>query len=170
MPGRYANKTNVSTTQSRAEIQDTLKRYGATGFREGWNDVEDGRRVEQIDFVSSGKLVRFTLVTPAVHDREFRMTRHKKPRKASDRERDQMWQQTVRQRWRALALCVKAKLEAVEVGISTFEEEFLANIVDPKTGRTMSQDVLPQIDNLYKNIGGPVRLPGLPDFTDGKTA
>jgi hypothetical protein len=34
-----------------------------------------------------------------------------------------------RQRWRALVLVIKAKLEAVEAGISTLESEFLANIV-----------------------------------------
>jgi hypothetical protein len=39
------------------------------------------------------------------------------------------WEQAVRQRWRALVLVIKAKLEAVESGITSFEDEFLAHTV-----------------------------------------
>lgn len=39
------------------------------------------------------------------------------------------WEQACRQAWRALALVIKAKLEAVDAGIVTFEEEFMAQIV-----------------------------------------
>ncbi len=48
------------------------------------------------------------------------------------------WDQACRQRWRALALLVKAKLEAVESGIVSFEEEFLAHVVLPD-GSTVYQ-------------------------------
>ena len=41
-----------------------------------------------------------------------------------------------RQRWRALNLAIKAKLEAVESGIVTFDQEFLAHIVGP-SGQTV---------------------------------
>lgn len=53
------------------------------------------------------------------------------------------YEQAGRQRWRALALVIKAKLEAVGTGIVTFEEEFLAHIVLP-SGRTVTQDVTPR--------------------------
>jgi hypothetical protein len=49
-----------------------------------------------------------------------------------------------RQRWRAVVLVVKAKLEAVESGISTLEAEFLANIVT-ESGRTIGEVVLPRL-------------------------
>jgi hypothetical protein len=39
---------------------------------------------------------------------------------------------------------VKAKFEAVESGISAFEEEFLANVVVPG-GKTVGQTVIPQL-------------------------
>ena len=42
--------------------------------------------------------------------------------------------QACRQRWRALLLIIRAKLEAVESGITTLESEFLANIVLPDGG------------------------------------
>ena len=41
-------------------------------------------------------------------------------------------EQERRRLWRALLLNIKAKLEAVESGISVFDEEFMAHIVLPK--------------------------------------
>lgn len=58
-------------------------------------------------------------------------------------------EQAERQRWRALLLVLKAKLEAVESGIAIFESEFLANIVIDRAGHTVG-DVLPeQIATIY---------------------
>jgi hypothetical protein len=54
------------------------------------------------------------------------------------------WEQACRSKWRALLLCVKAKLEAVEVGITTFEEEFLAHFVIGG-GRTFGQVAIPAL-------------------------
>lgn len=70
------------------------------------------------------------------------------------------WEQACRSRWRALLLSVKAKLESVEIGISEFEEEFLAHIVDPATGRTVGEDIVPQIAKRYEQNGAPVCLIG----------
>lgn len=64
------------------------------------------------------------------------------------------WEQGCRQRWRALALVIKAKLEAVESGITTFEEEFLAHIVMPD-GMTVGNHVRPTIQAWYS--GGQMR-------------
>jgi hypothetical protein len=49
-----------------------------------------------------------------------------------------------RQRWRALVLVLKAKLEAVASGISTLEAEFLANVV-MQDGRTIGAAILPRL-------------------------
>jgi len=59
-----------------------------------------------------------------------------------------------RRRWLALLLVIKAKLEAVESGIITFEEEFLAHVVMPD-GRTVLQHVQVPIERAY--IEGHVR-------------
>ena len=53
-------------------------------------------------------------------------------------------EQACRQRWRALALIVKAKLEAVEAGISSFELEFLPYPMLPNGG-TVGAWALPRI-------------------------
>lgn len=63
-----------------------------------------------------------------------------------------------RQRWRALALVIKAKLEAVEAGITEFEEEFLAHIVLPNGG-TVGQFMLPQVATAYETGQMPPLLP-----------
>ncbi len=52
----------------------------------------------------------------------------------------------------ALCLIIKAKLEYVESGHAIFEREFMANIVDPVTGKTMGEVVQPLIENRYQGI------------------
>jgi hypothetical protein len=59
-----------------------------------------------------------------------------------------------RQQWRALLLCIKAKLEAVASGIETFEEAFLAHVVMPD-GRTVYEHTAPRIEQIAK--GGELR-------------
>lgn len=61
---RYAAQTNVSVEKSRAEVEETVRRYGADGYRHGWGD-RDGKRIEQIEFSASNRHVRFTLVMPS---------------------------------------------------------------------------------------------------------
>jgi hypothetical protein len=52
-----------------------------------------------------------------------------------------------RQRWRALYLVVRAKLEAVEAGIAIFEEEFMAFIVVPGKNQTLGEILLPRLSD-----------------------
>jgi hypothetical protein len=64
-----------------------------------------------------------------------------------------------RQRWRALLLCIKAKLESVASNIETFEEAFLAHVVMPDN-RTVYKHTAPRIAQIAK--GGELQplLPG----------
>lgn len=57
--------------------------------------------------------------------------------------------QEVRALWRGLALLVKAKLAAVEAGISEFEVEFLPHTILPD-GSTVAEQVLPTIEAAYR--------------------
>ena len=68
------------------------------------------------------------------------------------------WEKACRQRWRALLLVVKAKLEAVDVGITSFDEEFLAFTVLPD-GSTAGDWMLPQIESAYDVGEMPKMLP-----------
>lgn len=140
MSTRYAATTEVPSDRSRAEIEKILTRYGATAFSYGW---EQGRAA--IAFVMDGRQIRFILPLPDRDDPEF--THHSRGARTATAA-EAAYEQAVRQRWRALALVVKAKLEAVESGIFTFEEEFLAHTVLP-SGRTVADDLLPRIATAY---------------------
>ena len=108
--GRYAKDTEVSSAKSRTEIERVLERYGATGFLYGW--IEESAVVA---FQMAERHVKFVLPMPPRED--FRFT----PERQSERSEDQIsreFDKAVRQRWRALLLVIKAKLEAVECGIT----------------------------------------------------
>jgi len=59
------------------------------------------------------------------------------------------WEQGCRQRWRALCLAIKAKLETVESGISHFEDEFLSQIVDAIAKKTVGELIRPELEQCY---------------------
>jgi hypothetical protein len=61
-------------------------------------------------------------------------------------------------------LAVKAKLEVVESGISTFEDEFMPHIVLP-SGQTVSEWMGPQITAAYLSGLMPPMLPYMPEAT-----
>lgn len=155
---RYASNTDVTVDKSRAEIERILDRYGANGYSYKRAEI-DGQRIEQIDFTTESRHVRFLLKMPSRS--EFSRT-PSRGQKRSEKATEKAWEQACRQRWRALALVVKAKLEAVECGISEFDREFFAQIVNPSTNRTVYEEVLPSLNERYAGIGGPVRVLGLP--------
>lgn len=132
----YAAETEVPVERSRAQIEAMLRHRGCEGYASAWS--KDGDRIE---FAWKGLRIRFTL--PAVDGEKYRHDAQGRER------RQQIWDNAVRQadrvRWRGLYLVVKAKLEAVESGISVFEEEFMAFIVDPATDRTIGDVLLPRI-------------------------
>ena len=142
---RYAQKTSVPVERSRAEIENILARYGAKQFMYGWND--DGAMIAFVVEAEGGnhRQVRFQLPLPSRDDRAF--THHSRGRRSAT-EAERQWEQACRQRWRALTLVVKAKLEAVESGIATFEDEFLAYIMLPD-GSTVSDLIGPQLALAY---------------------
>ncbi len=153
----YAKDTNVPVEKSKAEIEGILRRYGADRFMSGW-----GPKCASIQFVVQGRHVKFLLPLPDQNDAQFRTTPERK-RVRSPEQQHEAWEQACRQRWRALALSIKAKLEAVSVGITTFEEEFLAHIVLPD-GQTVGNWMSPQIEASYKNGGMPQMLLGSGDL------
>jgi hypothetical protein len=137
---RYASSTSVSTEKSKGEIERTIKRYGAAGHM--FAEKPDAALIE---FQMSGKRIRFILPLP---DRNAFARDGRGARRSTDRQLI-AWEQACRQRWRALALVIKAKLEAVESKITTLEQEFMAHIVLPG-GQTVGQAWLPKVDEAYK--------------------
>lgn len=142
---KYAAKTEVSEEKSRSEIESILRRYGADAFSYGW---EENRAV--IAFRAHNRHIRFEVSMPARDDESITtyLDRHGYKQFRTDSAAETHYYQARRQRWRALALVVKAKLEAVEAGISEFENEFLGHIVMPD-GRTVAEHILPKIEAAY---------------------
>ncbi|MFZ5667985.1 MAG: hypothetical protein ACOY4K_00685 [Pseudomonadota bacterium] len=146
---RYAADTSVSTEKSRMEIEQTLRRYKADAFAYA---TEAGRAT--IGFRIAGRYVRFMLNLPDPGDREF--THHSRGLRTAEAA-EKAWEQACRQRWRALALVIKAKLEAVAAGITTIEDEFLAHTMLPD-GSTVGQWMKPQVDEAYRIGAMPTQL------------
>ena len=139
----YAAQTEVSSEKSRAEIERTLARYGADGFMYGWQGSQ-----AVVAFTMNDRSIKFILPLPDRSSRAF--THHSRGQRTPDAARE-AWEQACRQRWRALALCIKAKLEAVECKITSFDSEFLAHFVT-NDGRTVGEHIIPQLN---ENAGPP---------------
>jgi hypothetical protein len=154
---RYAAKTEVSATNSRGEIERIISRYGADQFFYGWDGSD-----AVIGFRISGKMVRFKLALPDKNSTEFTRSPGRRQVRSVEAS-EKAFEQATRQRWRALALVVKAKLEAIESGISTIEQEFLAWIVLPNN-LTVSEFIAPQIEEAYQSG----KMPGLLSFSGAK--
>lgn len=154
MPGEYASKTDVPTSRSLDEIKRTLIRFGADA--ETFAYAEQGRRVG-IQFAVGRKQVRMMMVLP---DRaSFERDSRGKLRVATAVNRDH--DQACRQRWRTLAAGIKAKLAMIDDGISTFEREFLADIILP-SGETVGERIAPSLDEAVESGVIPELVPGLP--------
>jgi hypothetical protein len=155
MTRRFAEGTSVSVEKSRAEIETLLGRYGADAF--GYSMSADQAIIQ---FEAKGRRIRFVLRLPKKDDKKFTMsTRGIRTSMAAYA----AWEQACRQSWRALALVIKAKLEAVTAGISEFEDEFLSQIVLPD-GSTVGSWTRPQIAVAYSRGEMP---PLLPDYSQG---
>src|SRR3972149_8623439 len=122
--GKYAEKTRGPESQTRAEIEKTLMRYGATGFMYGWHEKKAVIALEM-----ESRRIKFLLPLPDIESDDIKLT--SKGWEKSESEKQLSLAQATRQRWRALLLCIKAKLESVESGIETFEEAFMPHIVLP---------------------------------------
>lgn len=128
----YAQGTKVDIMQTRQEIERTLERYGATSF--SWH-VE--AKKASLQFGIDKRFVRFNLPLPEPGNAKQGRLR--------------------RERWRALLLVIKAKLESVHSGIETIDESFLAQMVMPDQ-TTYGAWALPEIALAYKEGKMPPRL------------
>lgn len=149
MPGLYATETNITPAKSRADIEHVLTRYGATAFAY----VSQGESAI-IGFELKGRRFRFDVEMPPKVEFETTATGKSRP----DHKVQSAWEQGCRSRWRALFLVVKAKLEAVESGIVSFEDEFLAYTLLPD-GRTMQQWVREELNPALERGRPPPLIP-----------
>lgn len=150
----FAENTSVPVERSKAEIEGMLSRYGADQFVSGWSDNE-----ARIQFRAKSRYVRFILTLPNRSEKRFTQDPRSSWRKRADGAAQKAYDQEIRRLWRALALVVKAKLEAVQSGITSFEDEFMAQIIMPD-GKTVSEHARPMIAQAYEQGKVTALLPG----------
>lgn len=106
---KYAKNTTVSADRSKAEIERTLDRYGVDKFMYCRSPAGAG-----IAFSCKGRTIKLNVPLPKRD--EFR------PNKTGEL----AWEKECRRLWRVLLLSIKADLEAIESGLKTFEDVYLA--------------------------------------------
>lgn len=141
---RYASKTSVSTEKSEQEIRRLLQKYGATRFASGWEPESAFVQFQLKDSSLVERQVHFVIPLPKRDEKRFTHGGHYGRTKRTPQSAEAAWEQACRQSWRALLLVLKAKLEAVESKIATFEREFLAHIV-MADGRTIGDILVPRL-------------------------
>lgn len=151
----FAEHSPVPVERTRAEIEKLIGQAGATAFL----SATDGASAT-IGFHVHRRSVRFRMPLPQKTDPEFVYVDPERARKLIAKEGPNgnvRWErklasgvaekrlaQATRSRWRALLLTIKAKLSAVESGVETFEEAFLAHVVG-EDGRTIGEVMIPTL-------------------------
>lgn len=156
----YAEKTTISISRTKADIEDLIQKAGAEQFISGYKD-----NMSIIGFTLANRQIRFILPLPEKTDNEFLYTPGRRTKRSSEQVHA-AWEQACRSKWCSLYLIIKAKLEAVESGISTVEHEFFYDIVLPN-GQTLGEYIAPQLELSYFNGDMPPLLPLLNDNKNG---
>ena len=139
----YAKYTEVPVSKTRGEIELLLERAKAKQYGTA---VDYDTLTARVQFKLHDRIVRFTVALPD-------------KRKIGDGTR---FARAERQRWRALLLVLKAKLESVESQIETFESAFLSQIVMPND-KTVADLMVPIIAESYKGGRMPKGLGPAPE-------
>lgn len=148
----YASQTSVTVRSTQSQIRAILQRYGASGL----GIMEEGHKAAigfKLETPEGPRMVRIMLELPERDDPEFTTTATGRVR-AGDAA-FKAWEQACRSRWRALLLIIRAKLEAVDSGITTLEREFMPDVLLP-SGETIGEVVERQRPIL--DGGGSLRL------------
>lgn len=139
--GGYASGTTVSRANSVGEVERLVSKYGGNHFGYAYDAIK-GEGV--VVFGLGGRKIRLVVTVPPLND--FLTTETGRSRKEEVARKVQADEE--KRRWRSLALAVKAKLVAVEDGISTIQNEFLANILLP-SGNTVGDEIADNVESVY---------------------
>ena len=154
----YAKGTAVPVTRTKAELEQLLRDHGADAVLAGENFAAAQAFVA---FQLKGRNVRLDVPLPRRDDRAFthkRVNASTTKHKRSELEARRAWEQGCAERWRSVWLLVRAKLEAIELGHTTIDREFLHDMLvgDPRDGRTLG-DALARGE-----LDGVLTAPGVP--------
>lgn len=141
MTMKFAATTKVSVSGSRRDIDKLLTQFKASRI-----GVITELGAASVGFTIGDWSVLFKMNLPMRDETRFTHKNSYSRRLAATAEK--MWEQACRSCWRALLLTVKAKLVAVESGVETFEQAFLAHLVIPGShGVTVGEAHLPLLQH-----------------------
>ncbi|WP_437591528.1 hypothetical protein [Sorangium sp. So ce1000] len=134
--GQSFFSSRIPVEKSRIQIQELLQRYGADKF--GYMHDND-TNVTTIQFRCRSRLVRFSLELPREESFREEVRCYNGKRLLPDDAVKARYERALRARWRAIVTAVRSKLVLVEFNISSWEDAWLAETVDPETGKTVSE-------------------------------
>jgi hypothetical protein len=139
----YAVNTSVPVERTKAELGRLLTKHGATAHAVG----EDHEALlAYVLFGMGGRRVKLSVPLPRLAD--FQKAPKPYAMRPSNAQAQKRHEQACRARWRAVLLLTKAKLEAIELGLSTVEREFLADVLLP-SGRTIYEQIQSDVEKAY---------------------
>src|SRR2546423_10071061 len=113
----YGAGTRVEVHRSRYELERFLNKFGARDVVFVEADANAA-----IQFAMHGQYVQLALPLPDPEHARFTHTPSGRRRTVAAQER--AYEQALREHWRSLVIAMRGKLQSVESGISTFEQEF----------------------------------------------
>jgi hypothetical protein len=154
--------TTVPVEKSQGEVRKLLAAHGASRFAFGEETDSAGVRWAMVQFGHRGLMVRMRVPHKPVDERAIRSKTSRARTKTADDFRAELEEQEARRIWRVIAWNLKARLVAVEEGVETFAEAFLAHIIDPTSNRTIYEQLA---DTGAVELGRPIA--GLLEAPDG---
>lgn len=136
--------TSVSVDKSQAEIRKLLIDYGAARFLFG-EEERDGVRWAGIEFGHNGNVVRMSVPLKAPDERPLKAKAQRAHTKTYEQILNEAYEQEAKRVWRVLFWSLKSRMVAVEEQLETFEQAFLAHLVDPASGMTVWQALAPTV-------------------------
>ena len=133
--------TSVPVERSQGQIRKLLSGAGASRLAFAEERDDDGQRWAAVQFVVGLHAVRLRVPLKPVDEREVRAKLNRSRTKTIDEIRDVLYEQEERRIWRVLAWNLKARMVAVDEQVETFEEAFLAHLLDPQTNRTIFEQL-----------------------------
>jgi hypothetical protein len=156
--------TSVPVERSQGEIRKLLTGHGVERLGFGEERDETGQRWAAVSFSYSARSVRMRVPLKIVDEKTVLVKAQRARSKTRNEIRNVLYEQEERRIWRVLAWNLKARLVAVQEDVETFEEAFLAHLVNPATNRTIYQELSEE-----GTVALPIPLLALPERT-GDTA
>lgn len=113
-----------------------LVRYGADHF-----SFSESRDMAEVGFVFGALAVRMRVPIKPMTD-EAAVAYARKTRSSQAKALQERPEREARRVWRVLFWLLKTRMEAIEAGVETFQEAFLAHLLDPRSDMTVMEAML----------------------------